>query len=68
MFAMSPLHLQAGDNTGAMHQFRRARLRAWVSGERQRRRDYEHRRETEAKVAGLPGVIRVHFLDLRWGV
>ncbi len=32
MFAMSPLHLQAGDNTGAMHQFRRARLRAWVSG------------------------------------
>lgn len=31
MFAMSPLHLQAGDNTGAMHQFRRARLRAWLN-------------------------------------
>ena len=31
MFAMSPLHLQAGDNTGAMHQFRQARLRAWLN-------------------------------------
>ena len=31
MYAMSPLQLQAGDNTGALHQFQRARLRAWLS-------------------------------------
>ena len=32
MYATSPLHLQSGDNTGAMHQFRRARVPARGGG------------------------------------